>query len=197
MLSRWARQWAPKFFHPIVHRLICMGVTANSLTTVGLVFTGVSGIFIAFNQLLTGAVFLLLSAACDSLDGELARQQPVPNRLGGFIDSVADHYGDFAIYFGLTWRAMNGGDHLTAFLVFVAMFGSLVGSQVRSRAGMIGIDTQWAGLFTRMERTIVILLGLVSGFVLVAAGVLAVATNFSALQRVVHVLKNEGKAYLS
>jgi myo-inositol-1-phosphate synthase len=57
------------------------------------------------------AGFLALSGLLDALDGELARQREreypakPPNRLGPFIDSVADHYGDFAVYFGLAWWA--------------------------------------------------------------------------------------------
>jgi phosphatidylglycerophosphate synthase len=134
----------------------------------------------------------------DSLDGELARRVEREhaaggNRLGPFIDSAADHYGDFAIYFALAWRAMHLGDALTVYLVLLAMFGSLVGSHLRSRAGMAGVDTKNVGAFTRMERTLVLLAGLLSGWIAPALALLAVIGNVAAIQRFVYVVGRRGR----
>lgn len=195
MLSRWARRWTPQLFSPIVRLLMRLRVTPNGLTAGGLVLAVLSGWFIAANQLLTASGLLVLSGLADALDGELARRREraysehYTSRLGPFIDSVADHYGDFAIYLGLVWRAMHLNDHLTVYLIIVAMFGSLVGSHIRSRAGMVGIDTKNVGAFTRMERTLVLLLALLSGWMAPALGLLALISNLSALQRVVYTLQ--------
>lgn len=195
MLSRWARRWTPQFFHPIISALIRLGVTPNGLTIAGLIAAVLCGCFIAIDQLLIAAVFLVLSGLLDALDGELARQreqinlgQPA-NQLGSFIDSVADHYGDFAIYVGLAWRALHLNDPLTVYLVIAAMFGSLVGSHIRSRAGMVGVNTKNVGAVTRMERTLVLLFGLLSGWIAPALGVLALINNLSALQRLFYALR--------
>ena len=191
MLSRWARTWSAKLFHPFIRALVHLGITANMLTVAGLGMAVLCGVFIALDRLLPAAAFLALSGLLDALDGDLARAVPQPNRLGAFIDSVADHYGDFAIYLGLAWRALSFDDQATVVLVMIAMFGSLVGSQIRSRAGMIGVDLKDTGIFTRMERTLVLLAGLITGWILPAVALLALANNISAVQRVVETLKSE------
>ncbi len=195
MLARWARRWSSQLFHPITYTLIRMGVTPDGLTVAGLVLAVLCGVFIAVDRLLLAACFLLLSGLLDGLDGELARTREKIGKLEGvtslgpFIDSVADHYGDFAIYFGLAWRAVHQDNALTIFLVLAAMFGSLVGSHIRSRAGMVGIDTKNVGFFTRMERILLLLFGLISGWIDLALGLLALISNISALQRVIYVIK--------
>jgi CDP-diacylglycerol---glycerol-3-phosphate 3-phosphatidyltransferase len=195
MLSRWARRWSSGFLHPLVCIIISLGVTANGLTAASLILAAICGFFIAIDRLLFAALLLCLSGLLDALDGEVARTRekmtdPLPsNRLGPFIDSVADHYGDFAIYFGFTWRAVHQQDALTILLAFAAMFGSLVGSHIRSRAGMVGIDTKNVGVFTRMERYLLFFVGLVSSWITPALGMLALMGNISALQRIIFTLR--------
>jgi CDP-diacylglycerol---glycerol-3-phosphate 3-phosphatidyltransferase len=189
MLSRWARRWSAKLFHPLIQGLVRLGITPNMLTAAGLVLAAAAGVLIALNRLGLAALALAISGLLDALDGDLARQRPQPGRLGPFIDSVADHYGDFAVYLGLAWRALAAFDRATVLLVFLAMFGSLVGSHIRSRAGMIGVDLKNTGMFTRMERTLVLLAGLVTGWVIPALVVLAVANNVSAAERVIATLR--------
>jgi phosphatidylglycerophosphate synthase len=198
MLSRWARRWTPQLFLPMINLLIRRRVTPNGLTAGGLVLAVLCGWLIVLDRLIAAAVCLILSGLLDSLDGELARRierehaGEGSNRLGPFIDSAADHYGDFAIYFGLAWRAMHLSDPTTVYLVLLAMFGSLVGSHLRSRAGMVGVDTKNVGSFTRMERTLVLLAGLLSGWIAPALGLLAVLGNVAAIQRFVYVVGKRG-----
>lgn len=198
MISRWARTWTPRIFLPINRLLLRIGVTANVLTVAGLVLAVLTGLCIGQNWLLAASAWLALSGLCDALDGELARLQELErqdlgqNHLGGFIDSVADHYGDFAIMLGLTWRALMMNDPVTVLLAMGALFGSLVGSHIRSRAGMLGIDAKNSGLFTRMERTLVLLFGLLTGWVIPALALLVVGNNVSALQRIGFTLR-EGR----
>jgi CDP-diacylglycerol--glycerol-3-phosphate 3-phosphatidyltransferase len=189
MLSRWARTWIPDRIRPLVAALIRAGVTPNGLTLAGLVMIGLAGVAIGMGQHVLGALGLLLSGIFDSLDGELARQGHFQSPLGPFIDSVADHYGDLAVYMGMAWWALQRNEQTLVILVLLAMFGTLIGSHIRSRAGMIGVDTRWAGLFTRAERTIVWIVGLLTGWVLPALIILALASNFSALQRLVYTLR--------
>jgi CDP-diacylglycerol--glycerol-3-phosphate 3-phosphatidyltransferase len=73
------------------------------------------------------------------------------------------------------------------------MFGSLVGSHIRSRAGMMGLDAKDVGIFARAERIVVFALGLLTGLVVPAVALLAVAHNVSALQRLCHVTMKFGR----
>ena len=102
----------------------------------------------------------------------------------------AAHLGDFAINLGVLCSHL-GGDPAAgtrALLVFVAQFGSVFGSQVRSRAAMCGVETRDVGLFTRSERLLVLGLGLLFQHPIAALAVLAVGNNLSALQRVAAVM---------
>jgi phosphatidylglycerophosphate synthase len=187
MLSRLLRRWSPDLLRPIVRLLVRARITPNQLTLAGLVFAIISGALAAIEWLPFAALILLLSGLLDALDGELARQSESQTLFGAFLDSICDHYGDFAVYLGIAWQTLHSGEHATVLLTLVAMFGSLIGSQIRSRAGMMGLDTKDVGVFTRAERIIVFVLGLLTGFVMPAIALLAFANNLSALQRLRYI----------
>jgi len=187
MLSRWLRNWCSEALRPLIRLLMRAHVSANHLTIAGLVLAFAAGIYIASGALAIAAVLLAASGVLDALDGELARASGSAGPLGGFVDSIADHYGDFAVYLGILGYAQHSGTETLDALVLVAMFGSLVGSHIRSRAGMLGLDTKDIGLFTRAERILVLVIGLASAMLVPAMAVLAVANNLSAFQRLGYV----------
>jgi CDP-diacylglycerol--glycerol-3-phosphate 3-phosphatidyltransferase len=183
MLSRWLRTFAPDLLRPLIRALMLARVTPNQLTFAGLLAGVVAGICVAFGALELAALALLVSGLLDALDGELARQVGDASAFGAFLDSISDHYGDFAVYLGIVVFALHADEQAIVLLTVVAMFGSLVGSHIRSRAGMMGLETRDVGIFTRAERIIVLVMGLATGFVMAAVAVLAFANNVSALQR--------------
>ena len=194
MLSRLLRIWSPDLLRPIIRLLMRARITPNQLTLAGLVLAIFAGVLAAIGSLSLAALVLLLSGFLDALDGELARQSDSQTPFGAFLDSISDHYGDFAVYLGIAWQIQRSGEHATVLLTLVAMFGSLVGSQIRSRAGMMGLDTKDVGIFTRAERIIVFVLGLLTGFLMPAIALLAFANNLSALQRLRHIAFNATKS---
>jgi phosphatidylglycerophosphate synthase len=187
MLSRLLRTWSPDLLRPIIRLLMQARITPNQVTLAGLVLAIIAGVSAAIGWLPLAALILLLSGFVDALDGELARQSESQTPFGAFLDSICDHYGDFAVYLGIAWQTLHSGEHATVLLTLVAMFGSLIGSQIRSRAGMMGLDTKDVGVFTRAERIIVFVLGLLTGFVMPAIALLAFANNLSALQRLRYI----------
>ena len=68
----------------------------------------------------------------------------------------------------------------------VAMLGSLLVSYTRARAEGLDVDCK-VGLLTRMERIVIILLMLLSGWVMAGLWVLAVGTHITVAQRVRYV----------
>ncbi len=187
MLARLLRRWSPSLLHPLVRLARWAGITANQVTLAGLLLAVAAGLLIALGLPVAAGIVLLLSGVLDALDGELARQSAGATPLGGFLDSVADHYGDLAVYLGIFWVALEAGDRLTLLLVLLAMFGSLVGSHIRSRAGALGLELKDVGFFTRAERIIVFSVGLLTGLLTPAVAILALAHNLSALQRLGYV----------
>ncbi len=189
MLSRWVRTWHSTVLRPLIESIARMGITANMLTVAGLCAVIVAGIFFAFGRMIPGAGMLLLGGLLDSLDGELSRMTGTPSSFGRFLDSICDHCGDFAMYLGLLLFYLQNNATVEVVLLFVAAFGSVFGSHVRSRAGMIGIDTKTVGIFTRAERTLVLVIGILVGKINIALWILAIFNSLSALQRVIYAIR--------
>ncbi len=194
MVSRWIRSWYGGILAPSLRGLQSLHVKPDALTAAGLLCELVAGLLLGFNRLAWGLGALLLGQVFDTLDGELARHSLAASPLGGFLDSVCDHYGDLAVYLGLLWHFLAQDAHLPAILIVLSLFGSVCGSHVRSRAGMAGVDTKQVGIFTRFERTLVIAAGILLNQLTIALGVLALLTNVSALQRVIYTLRTSRRS---
>jgi CDP-diacylglycerol--glycerol-3-phosphate 3-phosphatidyltransferase len=193
MAGRLLRRWFSPLLARCARTIICTHISPNQLTLAGLGLCALSGILLGTGRPAAAGVVLLTAGMLDALDGALARQVDRATPFGAFIDSTADHYGDFAVYIALVWYGLQAADPAVVLLTVFAMFGSLVGSQIRSRAGMLGLDTRDVGFCTRAERVIVLTIGLCSGRILLALALLAVATNASALQRLAHVITHRAR----
>lgn len=155
MLSRWIRTWYGRLLKPFLLFLASFGITPAMLTIGSLLLMLVSGFAFSQNHLLLGGVFLLLGGLLDGIDGELARVTNHATKFGAFLDSICDHLGDFALNLGLLWLYLGKRASTEVVLIVVALFGSVFGSLVRSRAAMVGIETKDVGLVTRFERILV------------------------------------------
>lgn len=189
MVSRWVRTWHTSVLRPLLEVLTRLGITANMLTVASLCTAIAAGFLFASGWLAWGAWTILLGGFLDSLDGELSRFTDEASTFGGFLDSICDHCGDFAIYLGLLFLYVQAGATVEIILIFIAEFASVFGSHVRSRAGMVGIDTKMIGIFTRAERILVLIIGILIGQINIALWVLAIFNSLSALQRVIYTVR--------
>ncbi len=189
MISRWIRTWNSRYLAPLVGFLAEAGVRPDTLTLLGLAAEVLAGVLLALNGWGWALAMLLLGQIFDSLDGDLARRCGNDSPFGGFVDSICDHYGDLAVYLGLLWHSLQLAARVDVILIAVALFGSVFGSHVRSRAGMAGVDTRRIGLFTRFERTLVLAAGILLNQLSIALWVLAILNNFSALQRIIYTVR--------
>jgi CDP-diacylglycerol--glycerol-3-phosphate 3-phosphatidyltransferase len=189
MLSRWIRTWYSSVLRPFLNILARLGITANMLTVASLLVAIIAGILFASGKAILGAWILLFAGFLDGIDGELARVHGIKSSFGGFLDSICDHCGDFAIYLGLLLPSLKRNSLVEVILIFVALFASIFGSHVRSRAGMVGIHTKTIGIFTRCERIFILVIGMLIGQEAIALWVLAIFNSFSALQRVIYALR--------
>jgi len=189
MIAKWVRTWDSALLEPFLHFLARLGITANMLTVASLFFAVMAGILLALDKMIWGAWILMLGAFLDGIDGGLAQVSNAKSPLGAFLDSICDHCGDFAIYLGLLFGYIRSDATLEIILIFVAMFASVFGSHVRSRAGMVAIDTKTIGLFTRFERIFLLFICILIGKVTIALWGLAIFNSFSALQRVIYTIK--------
>lgn len=165
-----------------------IGVKPNFITIAGLVGNLIAGVFIARGMLLWGGLIALIAGPFDALDGAIARLRGEDGSYGAFIDSVTDRYSEIALYGGLLVYFNQTGNWGDAFLVFFSAIGSILVSYTRARAEALGYSAK-IGLLTRVERYLILIPGIIIGYPRIALWILAILTNFTALQRILYVRK--------
>ena len=171
-----------------LHRL---GVSADAVTLAGFALTLLAALFIARGRLQEGGLLLLISLPLDALDGAVARAAQRDSRFGGVLDSTLDRYADAAMFAALVYYFASLGQMEHLALALLALVGSYGVSYVRARAGEAGIELR-EGLFTRLERVLVLLLALlIPGLLLPGLWLLALGCNLTALQRLWLVHRQE------
>jgi CDP-diacylglycerol--glycerol-3-phosphate 3-phosphatidyltransferase len=188
MLSEWLRGHTRSMVELIAGTMGRLGFSPNALTLLGMVLMAGIGGVLSQGHLLMGGVLLAGAAAFDALDGGLARLTNRVTKFGAFLDSTTDRWAESFVYAGLLWWFMGQGQQLEVMLTYAAIIGSLMVSYTRARAEGLGIDCK-VGLFTRFERIAVLGLGLLFNQMLIALVLLAVLSNITAIQRILHVHK--------
>lgn len=162
---------------------------ATVLTVAAPVLTVGVAALIAYGELLWAGACLAFTSLLDTLDGALARAQNDTSRRGAFLDSTLDRYCEAIVFFGLMlyyWRVAPGATELL--LVYAACAGSLITSYARARAEGLGFDGK-VGLLERPGRVLLLIVGLLTGWLTPVLWILAVLANITALQRIVHVVR--------
>ena len=169
-----------------------IGLTPNLVSLIGLVLALLSAFTYAAAQdqplwIFVATLLLLASGFCDALDGIIARIYQQASVFGGFLDSLLDRYADAAVYAGV----IIGGlcDPIWG---LAALVGSMMVSYSRARAEAAGIKMESVGLAERAERMLILSVASIAAIFWLPAlnyGIilLAVLSNFTVLQRGVHV----------
>ena len=170
---------------PIARALIAVRIGPNAVTLAGLALAGVTAYLIAIDALVWGGVMLLVSAGLDSIDGAVARLSGKASAAGALLDSVVDRVSEAVVLFGVLWLAVERGDERLVFLTYAAFAGSMLVSYVVARAQGLGA-TRAVGLMSRPERVLALAAGLLTGYVTIGVGVIAVLAPVTALHRLLY-----------
>ncbi len=162
------------------------GLSPNFFTWLGFLAVVGDAVLIALGYLQLAGALLIFSLLLDSLDGAVARATNQISAFGAFLDSTLDRWAEVAIYFGMALALSRSGTTLDFILVYWAICGSLLVSYARARAQGIGLECK-EGWFTRFERMAVIVLGLLTGQLTIANGLIAVLATLTAAQRLWYV----------
>lgn len=173
---------------PVAAFLNRLGLMPNTVTLLGLLGNIVGAYFLMTGNLTLGGIILLLMGPIDALDGTMARLRGEPTVFGAFVDSVTDRYSELVILGGLLIHFLLIGNDLGAALVYLAAAGSVLVSYIRARAQSVGFDTK-VGILSRVERFLVLVPCLIINQPMIAIWILAIFTNFTAMQRIWHVRK--------
>ncbi len=171
---------------PIGAFLNRLGLTPNTITLLGLAGTSIGAYFISQGKMTTGAFVLLASVLVDALDGTMARLRGESSDFGAFVDSVSDRYAELITFGGLLYYFLSLENYPGVMVTFAAAAGSVLVSYVKARAEGLGFTAK-AGILTRVERYFVLIPLLVFNQPFIAAFIIALLGNFTALQRVIHV----------
>jgi len=174
-----------------------LGITPNTLTVLGLLLSIVTAGVIAQGFLFVGGLLVLFAGIFDMFDGALARAQNAATTFGAFFDSTLDRYSESIILFGLLWYTLKATtlESLWPFpyeqswmisLIYIAVVGSLMVSYTKARAEGLGLELK-TGLLARPERVVILAIGLITGTVIWAILLLAIFSNVTAVERIVHI----------
>jgi CDP-diacylglycerol--glycerol-3-phosphate 3-phosphatidyltransferase len=195
---------------PIGKLLGRLNVHPDVLSLVGLILSLVAGLIYSTGSFFWGAWMVVLAGTCDVLDGQLAKQDGKESPFGAFFDSTLDRFGEVFMFLGLAWyfsggkvffesKAVNPADSqspLAVLLIILAIAGSFMVSYTRARAEGLGVECK-VGWMQRPERITLLVIGSLLGSLPLIGHVLmkltllllAISSNFTALQRMVYVRK--------
>jgi CDP-diacylglycerol--glycerol-3-phosphate 3-phosphatidyltransferase len=193
MFSSYGRRLLAAPLSKIVPLLEATGISPNGLSVIGFCFSTLIAVLLAFGLLVVGGILLIFAALFDTLDGALARATGQVSKFGAFLDSTLDRYSEGVILIGLTYYyAQLGSSTLELVLLGITLLGSLMVSYTRARAEALGFEAK-VGLLQRPERVVILVIGLITGWMTIALAILALFTNVTALQRILAV-KQEAEA---
>jgi len=184
--SEWLRDHTRWLVDPVAGLISRLGIAPNLLTLLGLMANAAVGLVIVRGQLPLAGVLAILASLFDAFDGALARASGQTSPFGAFLDSTLDRFSEAVIYLGLLLYYAQHGRRTEVVLVYVTIIGSLMVSYAQARAEGLGLQCQ-VGLLTRAERICLLIVGLIAGIMSWVLWVLAVLTNVTVVQRVVHV----------
>lgn len=194
MLTDRARVLTRGLVEPVALGLGRLGLTPNALTIVGcLLHVGVAWC-LASGYLQLGALALALAAAFDGLDGTLARITARTSTFGAFLDSTLDRISEILVFAGLLAFALRPAntDVTLAALCYAIIAGSLMVSYTRAKSEALRSGTK-AGVFGRLERMCVLVVGLWFGWLTATLWILAVGVWWTTLHRIWDVRRRLGE----
>jgi CDP-diacylglycerol--glycerol-3-phosphate 3-phosphatidyltransferase len=178
------RQWRAKVergLGPLGAGLRRVGVTADVLTVIGLLFSVGTAVLIATGHLGWAVVGVILAGVSDLLDGAIARGSGQASPRGAFFDSVADRVSDALLLGGVAWYLADESAHLPV-LAFAVGATSMLISYERARAESLGLSAR-GGLMERAERFVFLSVGLAFGILVPVLWVMLVLGAITAGDR--------------
>ena len=138
---------------PIGKLLAAINVHPHAVTIAGLFFSIISGLLFWKGYFALAGLAIIISGACDVIDGRLARNTQRMSTFGALFDSTVDRYSEIAVFMGLAAFFIDKKEDpvYITLLIILAIGGSLLTSYARARAEGLGIECK-IGLMQRPER---------------------------------------------
>ena len=168
---------------PIAQTLARSDISPNHVTVAGLVVNLIAAWLITRGDFFFAGVMYLLGGGFDLLDGMLARATNKVTAVGAYLDSTLDRISEGMIFAAIAYVFAREGQAVDAGMVLLALLGSLLVSYTRARAEALSVACKM-GIATRPERVVLIVLGLVTGWLAPVIYLLVVLTGITVIQRI-------------
>ena len=199
---------------PIAVGLGRLGLSPNALTVIGFLIACVAAVAAGAQAWVVAGILVVFGGVFDLFDGALARATNKVSKLGAFMDSVFDRWGEGVVYVGVLFGALELGNYLVALLTGAAMVAAFMVSYTRAKAESLGFTpgTGMAnvGLAPREIRIVILTIGLIgaglfgthaqgadtpTGVVVLEAalGLIAILGTVTVIQRIVVTINQASK----
>jgi CDP-diacylglycerol--glycerol-3-phosphate 3-phosphatidyltransferase len=169
-------------------------IDPNVITVLGVIIQAYGSVEILQGHLMIASFATLISGIADVLDGAVAKARGVTSRFGALLDSTTDRISDALFFIPIAWLYAITPDkpgrdqHWVAALALVALVAAFLVSYIKARAESLGFDCN-VGFAERLERWILMVLGLFFDVLPLATAILAAVSIVTAVQRLLHVHK--------
>jgi phosphatidylglycerophosphate synthase len=140
-------------------------LTPDALTVAGVLLCAAGAVLVwleyrGWGFFLAGSAVFVVGSVLDILDGALARSSGKGTPFGAFLDSTVDRLGEGFMLGAIVLVLMREGNEWGVALTFAAVVGSFLVSYTRAKAETLGLRGDVGRLGTRVERVVVIAVGL-------------------------------------
>jgi CDP-diacylglycerol--glycerol-3-phosphate 3-phosphatidyltransferase len=150
---------------PVALAMGRVGLTPNALTLIGFGGTVVAAIAAGLQAWILAGILVLVFGIFDLFDGTLARATGRASRLGAFLDSVFDRWGEGIVYVGIVAGCLAADFKEGAVLGAAAMASAFMVSYARAKSEGLGFTAGTGmaavGLAPREVRLLILTVGLV------------------------------------
>jgi len=169
-------------------------ITPNQYTVISIVFAFVSLYFLINQNLISAIIFFLIAGFLDFVDGAVARYKGLSSNVGAFLDTICDRYVEGIVLFGMLFLPLPDILLPAYAWIILILFGSIITTYAKAATKEKLNQEQKGGLLSRGERIILFLISLILGifsftWMVYFLILIAILTNFTALQRINFVLK--------
>jgi phosphatidylglycerophosphate synthase len=205
---------------PIALGLARIGLTPNALTVIGFLIACVAALAAGAQAWLLAGFLVVFGGIFDLFDGAVARATNRVSKLGAFLDSTFDRWGEGVVFVGIAWGSMEMGLSRPVILSSLAMVSAFMVSYTRAKAENLGFASGTGmaavGLAPREVRIAILTVGLVAAGLLpgypsdmdtpgamayplsalaieVSLGLIAVLATITTFQRIIHVVRQAGR----
>jgi phosphatidylglycerophosphate synthase len=166
-ISNDTRARVKKAGEPIALFLGRLGLTPDGLTLIGFAITAIGAVLLGLQLWLVGGLIVFVGGVFDMFDGTLARATGRVSRLGAFMDSVFDRWGEALVYVGLVAGLAAARWPFGPFIAAFAMGSAFLVSYARARSEGLGFSAGTGmaavGVMPREIRLVILCGGLVLG----------------------------------